>query len=181
MRIVLNLLGTCFLLLFTCPAALLPQAQSAPSFLLRMRYLKMNLPQNSLRCILVSPDGRFRVEQTEDMPASSTQVFEDSLPQESLDSLRTILNSDDLKNLQGATLPPPISEGGIVWTFIPRGESVQELIFADVKGSPRGPERRIPAAMLPLLNWFQGAMKDIEHRKLKAVKHSKRTDCAVSQ
>src|SRR5262249_25798876 len=122
-------------LALSIPLALLGQQPQAP-FLVKMKYVKFDLPYSSSNsCLVVFTDGEFHLEQGSDWPASKPQIFEDSLTQESLNSLTNLLAAEELKSLPKTNQDVMIGQGEIVWGLIPRGEKIQRLVFGAFEGT----------------------------------------------
>ena len=89
------------LVLVTMPLKVPAQQPPEPSFVVKLGYTKIDLPQSAeTTCLAVFPDGRFHMEQTSEVPSSDPRVFEDLLPDESLKSLSAILGAQELKELK---------------------------------------------------------------------------------
>jgi hypothetical protein len=163
------------------PAALLGQAQLRTSFVVRLKYMKIDLPSSSsLTCLAVFPDGGFHMEKASDWPRSAPQVFEDSIPKESVDSLRAVLEVQGLKDLrQTKEDVGVISQGAVLWVLIPRGETFQLLSFASLENSGAQHGKALPAPLEPLVQWFLSTTKTIDRRKLRSLKSTTPTMCGL--
>jgi hypothetical protein len=176
--LVLRLSLLCLIATMSLP--LLVQGQVQPQFVVMVRYARIDVPRSaSDTCLVVFPDGRFHLEQDSEWPPpSKTQIFEDSLTKESLNSLTTLLVAEELKSLQTTNEEVKIEQGEMVSVFIPRGKAVQALAFAGFVGSATQPAKKLPAALEPLLNWFHTTVKGVKQQKLRALKGTKPTHCA---
>ena len=160
------------------PLPLLGQAQAQLPFVVKLKYARIDLPRStSDSCLVVFPDGRFHLEEGSDWPPSKAQIFEDSLTQESLNLLTTLLVAEELKTLQTTRDEVRIAQGEIVSVFIPRGEAFQRLVFVGLEGSATQPAKKLPTALEPLLNWFHTTIKGVKQQKLRALKGTKPTHC----
>jgi hypothetical protein len=168
-------------LITTVSAVLLSQPQSESPLVVKIKYVKIDLPRSTTNtCLVVFADGKFHLEEGSDFPPSKPQVFEDSLTQDSLNSLTTILAANDLKSLQTVSSEEQkIAQGEIVWVHIPRGETLQKLIFAGLEASATQRARKLPAALEPLLNWFHATVKGAKQQKLRPLRNAKPTHCGL--
>jgi len=168
-----------FLVVITMPLAVSAQGPPDSSFVVRLQYMKDDLPNSSTStCLTIFPDGRFHMGQLSEFPRSGPRVFEDSLPVESLKSLSTILEAQGLKDQRTVALGPvTIAHGEIVWALIPRGEATQRLLFAALWASAGQSPKPFPASLDPLVQWVQETMKAINQRKLRPLKNPQSADC----
>jgi hypothetical protein len=171
--------GLAMLFVVTMPFAASAQELPESSFLVKVKYTKVDLPRStSSTCLAVFPDGRFHMEQLSEWPSSGPRIFEESLPDESLKSLSRTLETQELKELRtvesGAI---KIAQGGIVWAVIPRGETTQKLIFTAVEASGGQPPKPFPASLVPLVQWVQATTKALNQQKMKPLKNSKSVNC----
>ena len=164
------------------PALVLGQAQPRSLFVVKLRYDKIDLPRSiSGTCLAVFPDGRFHMEQVSEWPDSKRQVFEDSLPHESLNSLTALLEAAELKNLRIANDDMKVAQGEMVWVVIPRGETFQHLSFVGLVGTGAQHAKSLPESLRPLLQWFQATTTAVRQRKLRPLKDAKPTSCWLFQ
>ena len=169
---------TSLVMAMAIPVALLGQAQPEPSFVVRLRYMKIDLPRSSsTTCLAVFPNGRLHMEKSSEWPSSNPQVFEDSLPDESFKSLTGLLETKELKELRTTKGQASISQGEVVWAIIPRGETSQNLSFVAMEGSGGQPAKPLPESLGPLIQWFQETSKELSQRKLRPLKDTKSVDC----
>ena len=99
---------------------LLGQTQPQPPFVVKLRYVKIDLPRSSSdSCLVVFSDGRFHLEQASDYPPSKAEIFEDSVTKDSLESLRTLLMAEELKSLETPREGGKIAQGEVVWSSYP--------------------------------------------------------------
>jgi hypothetical protein len=94
----------CFILIvfLAISFTLLAQAPSESRFLVRLKYIKSDLPLSaSTTCIAVFPDSRFHLEQRSGWTGSKPQIYEDSVPDNDLKSLLTIIADPELRDLKG--------------------------------------------------------------------------------
>jgi hypothetical protein len=169
-------------LMTAIPLAFLGQAQPQSPFVVKLKYVKVDVPSSSSdTCLVVFPDGRFHLEQGSVWPVSKPRVFEDSLTHDSLNSLTTLLVAEELKSLQTTREQVAIAHGETVWALIPRGEALQMLIFTGVEGSGMQHAKKLPTALEPLLNWFHTTIKGVKQQKLRALKGAKPTSCGFGR
>lgn len=170
-----------FALLFVVTMPLAVSAQELPesSFVVKVKYTKVDLPRSSSStCLAVFPDGRFHMEQLSEWPSSGPRVFEESLSDESLKSLSTILETEELKELRTVeTGPVKIAQGAIVWAAIPRGEITQKLIFSAIEASGGHPPKPFPASLGPFVQWVQATTKALTQRNMRPLKNAKPVNC----
>ena len=142
------------LFLFAVPLAALPQSVPKPSFVVKLKYIKVDLPrQSSSTCVVVLEDGRFHMEQIWEWPYSAPRITEGSLPSASVEALSKILEEQDLKNLKNARATGEIAQGGMVWAVIPREQATQRLAYFFVEASGGHVPKPLPA---PCFRWFSG-------------------------
>jgi hypothetical protein len=127
-------------------------------------------------CILVMPDGHYRLEksfQGNQGGGTDERVYLDSLPDASLKQLQAIL--DDSKFQQIRTEKP---KGGIVQDMdtlmvtVPREHNLQSMAF--LNAAERKPYEK---SLKPFQNW----MKDVQKRKGPAAKNEKGDNCSAPQ
>ena len=119
-----------FLLAMAIPVALLGQAQPKSRFVVWLKSTKVDLPRTtSTTCLTVFPDGRFHMERGSERPYSKLQIFEDSLPVESLKTLSALLETQDLKDLRSTKKDVEIAQGEIVWAVVPQRRCISEVEF----------------------------------------------------
>lgn len=136
--------ATCFILIvfLAISFTLFAQTPSESRFLVRLKYIKSDLPLSaSTTCIAVFPDGRFHLEQLSGWTDSKPQIYEDSVPDNDLKSLLTIIADPELRDLQGMDTGSVVfrqsEHGEVVWALISRGETTQKLLFNSQTGSPK--------------------------------------------
>lgn len=168
--------------LLTIPLTVSPQAPHESSFVVKLKYMKVNLPSSSSRtCLTVYPDGGFHLEQVSDWPKSRPQIFEDSLPNESLTALNTILEAQGLKELKmpgaGGGNGVAIARGELITVIIPRGKTIQKIAFnAGQDPEDRRPPKQFPSSLTPLVQWVQATTHIVEKQRLQPLK-GKPVDC----
>ena len=170
----------CFILIvfLAMPFTLLAQTPSESQFLVRLKYIKSDLPTSvSTTCIAVFPDGRFHLEQRSDLPESKPQVYEDSLADNDLKSLRTIIDDPELKDLKGIDTNNVIvrqrEHGEVVWARISRGENTQSLLFNSQTGSSEQSSKALPTPLSALVGWSDATAKTLNRRKIHPLKNAK--------
>ena len=159
---------------------LLACAQSSPSFLVKLRMMKADLPRSdSTTCLAVFPGGKFHLEEDSYVQHyAKPYVFEDSLPLDSLSTLSALLEADDLKELQMTDQKfGAFAQGEVVWALIPRGNTSQRLIYVGIEGSGTQHPKPLPPPLRPLVSWFETTVKDIDHRKLQPLRKAKGSNC----
>jgi hypothetical protein len=167
-----------------------PSKRNEPSsFLVQLAYLKTEVPSSrSSTCIAVFLDGHFHLEKSWRLTitvGSGSEMFEGTLPDDSLRSLTTILAMDDFKKLKVNELPPeapPIpfetySETEIIKAVIPRQDGLQNLSLVGFGFLPEQHLRPLPAAVNPLIKWIRATTKQVERQKGSMVKSGKPVDC----
>ncbi len=131
-------------------------------------------------CLVVFRDGRFQMGQNIIAPTAGIPKFvEDSLPDESLNTLHTILEAQELKDLGTVhTAPVGIRQGESIFAHIYRSQTEQTIQYAAVQ-APAGPGPKVfPTPLLPLVQWIQATSKAINQRKLSPIKNIKSSgDC----
>jgi hypothetical protein len=150
-----------------------------PSFVLKLKDTKLDLPNsNSSTCLAVFPDGRFHMEQTSELPSSEHRIFEDSIPDDSLRSLSTILETRELKDLRTVkTGPVEFAQGEVVWAVMPRQGTTQKLLFVSLDGAAGQPSKPFPASLEPLVQWVHVTIRALNQRKLHPVKKANPVRC----
>ncbi|HUA14909.1 MAG TPA: hypothetical protein VMG31_06405 [Verrucomicrobiae bacterium] len=123
-------------------------------------------------CVLVYPDGRYRMERTfqsVDGSNPDTKVYVDTLPDADLKALQAVLDDSQLQEIR--TAPP---RGGIVKDMdtltisIPREHTMQNIAF--VNAVDRKPYEK---ALKP----FQNSLKNLEKRKVPVAKAEQSNNC----
>jgi hypothetical protein len=123
-------------------------------------------------CMLVFPDGKYRLEksfQSSNGTGTDMHVYLDQLPDASLKQLQAALDDPEFK---GIHTPEP--HGGIVQDLdqlgvtIPREQAVQNIAFETA--NERKPYEK---GLKPLLNW----MKDVQKRKVQIAKDARSDNC----
>jgi hypothetical protein len=155
------------------------QGQPEPSFVVKIKYMKVDLPtSNASTCLAVFPDGRFRMEQISQWPVADPRIFEDSLPDEGFKSLSTILDAKDLKELKPIAPSSFImSQGEMVQVIISRPDATQALSAIALDGSGKQVFKPLPEPLRPLVEWLQATTKSVNKRKLKPLKNAKLVNC----
>jgi hypothetical protein len=160
------------------PLLLLPQDLPEPSFVLKIAYTTVDLPRSvSTTCLAVFPDGRFHMEHLSEWPGDRPRIFEDSLPNESLKSLSTILEAQELKQLRAVESQEISGQGDMVWGVISRGDTTQKLGASAWDASAGRPRKPFPAPLTPLLQWVETTTKVLDRNKLPPLKKSKPVNC----
>jgi len=165
--------------------SLFAQAPSESEFLLRMKHLKSDFSlRTSTTCIAVFPDGRFHLEQRGDWPESKSEVYEGSLPESELQSLRTIIDDPELEDLKGIESGKYVlrqgEQGEFVWVLISRGETTQRLLFNSQTGTAERSSKALPKPMRKLVGWNDGMVKTLNSRKMHPLKNVKPVMCWLS-
>jgi len=160
----------------------LAQAPSGSQFVLRLKYMKSDLPVRvSTTCIAVFPDGRFHLEQREDWPGSKPQIYEDSLSDSDFKSLRAIIDDPGLRDLTGIDTGEVAfrqgERGEIVWALITRGENIQKLLFNSQTGTPGQHSKMLPKPLSALVEWSDATAKTLDSRKVHSLKNAKPVMC----
>lgn len=173
-----------FLIAKLLAVPLLAQGPSQSQFLVRLKYLKSDLPTRvSTTCIAVFPNGQFHLEQREDWPQSKPQIYEDFLPESDLQSLLTIIDDPELKNLRGIeTGELVVRQGGeVVWALISRGDTTQKLLFHSQTGRPERSSKALPEPMAKLVSWSDATAKALNSRKVRPLKNAKPVMCWLAK
>jgi len=171
--------------LLTVSLGVSAQSPTESQFLLRLKYVKSDLPTRmSTTCIAVYPSGRFHLEQRGDWPQSSAQVYEDSLPEGDLQSLRTIIDDPELKDLNGIESGVVTfrqgEHGEVVWALISRGEATQKVLFYSQTGTPERSSKALPKPVARLVSWSAATTKALNTRKVRPLKNVKPVMCWLS-
>ena len=176
--------AVCFTLIafLAMSLTLLAQTPSESQFLVRLKYIKSDLPLSvSTTCIAVFPDGRFHLEQRSDWPESKPQIYEDSLPDNDLKSLLTIIDDPELRDLKGIDKDSVVvrqrEHGEVVWALISRGETTQKLLFNSQTGSPERSSKELPKPLGVLVGWSDATAKTLNRRKVRPLKNAKPVMC----
>ena len=161
---------------------LFAQTPSESRFLVRLKYIKSDLPLSaSTTCIAVFPDGRFHLEQLSGWTDSKPQIYEDSVPDNDLKSLLTIIADPELRDLQGMDTGSVVfrqsEHGEVVWALISRGETTQKLLFNSQTGSPKQSSKALPRPLVDLVGWSDATAKTINRRKIHPLKNAKPVMC----
>jgi hypothetical protein len=170
------------LFLLALPTTSLSQSPADTQFLLRLKYIKSDLPLSvSTTCIAVYADGRFHLEQAADWHASKTKVYEDSLSGDDLNSLRAIVDDPQLKQLSGIdTSKVAFSQnehGEVVWAVIPRGDTTQRVIFNSQTGTATQHSKELPKSLNALIGWSDSVSKLLQKRKVHALSNGTPVNC----
>ncbi len=176
--------ATCFILIvfLAISFTLFAQTPSESRFLVRLKYIKSDLPLSaSTTCIAVFPDGRFHLEQLSGWTDSKPQIYEDSVPDNDLKSLLTIIADPELRDLQGIDAGSVVfrqsEHGEVVWALISRGETTQKLLFNSQTGSPKQSSKALPRPLGDLVGWSDATAKTINRRKIHPLKNAKPVMC----
>ncbi len=176
--------ATCFILIvfLAISFTLFAQTPSESRFLVRLKYIKSDLPLSaSTTCIAVFPDGRFHLEQLSGWTDSKPQIYEDSVPDNDLKSLLTIIADPELRDLQGMDTGSVVfrqsEHGEVVWALISRGETTQKLLFNSQTGSPKQSSKALPRPLVDLVGWSDATAKTINRRKIHPLKNAKPVMC----
>ncbi len=176
--------ATCFILIvfLAISFTLFAQTPSESRFLVRLKYIKSDLPLSaSTTCIAVFPDGRFHLEQLSGWTDSKPQIYEDSVPDNDLKSLLTIIADPELRDLQGMDTGSVVfrqsEHGEVVWALISRGETTQKLLFNSQTGSPKQSSKALPRPLGDLVGWSDATAKTINRRKIHPLKNAKPVMC----
>jgi hypothetical protein len=132
-----------------------------PDYLVRMIHVASHVSNGvtgEKSCLIVSPDGRFRMESSDPIYGSNTKpkVYSSSLTPEALQALQALLESNQLKELQTpeAPTPAPSRDLDMFVAEIARGDHVQEVSgFKDDRHS------KTDASVQNLENWMIGIGK----------------------
>ena len=111
--------------------------------------------------------------------ASICRVFEDSLPKETVASLRAILEAQALKELKGdqRSAFAAATKGAALFAVIPRAQTTQGFSFVELEGNVGVPSIRFPESLRPLIQWIESTTEMIHRRKLHPVKGAKPENC----
>jgi hypothetical protein len=176
--------ATCFILIafWATSFTLLAQTPSESQFLVRLKYMKSDLPlSSSTTCLAVFPDGRFHLEQRSDWPESKPQIYEGTVPDNDLKSLLTIIADPGLRDLKevgtGTGVFKQREHGEIVWALISRGETTQKLLFNSRTGSLEHSSKALPKPLGDLVEWSDAMTKTLNHRKIRPLKNAKPVMC----
>ncbi len=188
-----------FLLLavLCCTLSSAPQETNFGPFLVRIAEAGSDLSSKGITstdCILVLPDGHFHLERrTQRLPETkaTTQVFESSLAAVQLQSLRSIIDSQTIKDLPTyaqPTFPMTVTWFGILDVKIARQSEIQRVGYFTWLGGTRDtspnvmPEeikntwRTSAAALQPLVEWFHS----IKNSKLEPLPEAEINFCLAA-
>jgi|SRR5581483_1120945 len=168
--------------IFLAMSSALAQAPAKADFLVRLKWVKSDLPTSVLTtCIAVFSDGRFHLEKRSDWPQSKTQVYEDSLADNDIKSLRTIIDDPQLKDLSGIDTGGIVvrerEHGELVWALISRGDTTQKLLFNSQTGTPERRSLALPKPLNALVGWGDATAKDLNQRKVRPLKNARPAMC----
>ena len=160
-----------FIVLFAVFA--LPQTIVQRTFLLRAETTTAD-PYSGLShvCVLVYPDGKYRLEKSAQSlgdRAPEVRVYLDQLPDASLKQMQAALDDPAFQDIE-----TPERHGGIIQDMdilsvtVPRVNALQNLSFETA--SQRKPYEK---TLKPLINW----MKDVEKRKVPVAKGEPSDNC----
>ena len=174
----------CFILIVLSAISFtsLAQTPSESRFLVRLKYIKSDLPLSaSTTCIAVFPDGRFHLKQRSGWTESKPQIYEDTVPDNDLKSLLTIIADPELRDLQGIDAGSVVfrqsEHGEVVWALISRGETTQKLLFNSQTGSSKQSSKALPRPLGDLVGWSDATAKTINRRKIHPLKNAKPVMC----
>jgi len=174
----------CFILIvfLAISFTLLAQAPSESRFLVRLKYIKSDLPLSaSSTCIAVFPDSRFHLEQRSGWTGSKPQIYEDSVPDNDLKSLLTIIADPELRDLKGVDTGRVVfrqgEHGEVVWALISRGETTQKLLFNSQTGSLEQSSKALPQPLGDLVGWSDAIAKTLNRRKIRPLKNARPVMC----
>lgn len=127
-------------------------------------------------CVLVYPDGRYRMEKSYDMITGTdprkTKVYLGTLPDSDLRDLESVLNDEKFEQIK--TARRQLDYSGTVNALlvaVPREHSVQVLMFKNsLERKPFDKD----------LKAFSNALENIVKRKVAVAKMEKGNDCRVS-
>ena len=163
-----------YMLAITAKAALSQSPPTPPSFLVKIKYFKVDLPATaSTTCVVVLPDRRTFVEQSSSIPPhSQPRVYETSISNEEMQSLSTILDAPDLRSSRIMDKrSAEIAHGEALVVIIPRQDGIQGLTAFSPK--PPGPDGRpLPPTILPIREWFIHFVTDLNDQKVAPLKDS---------
>lgn len=165
-------------LIFLTAGIALPQATIVErSFLIRADTTTVDQYSGMTQtCILVFPDGKYRLERTFSSNAGGApevRVYLDQLPDASLKQLQATLDDGAFQEIN-----TPASRGGIIQDMdmisasIPRDHQIQSFTFPNADS-----RRQYEKTLKPLFSW----MKDVEKRKVQVAKTEKPTNCSPPQ
>jgi hypothetical protein len=127
-------------------------------------------------CVLVNPDGKYRLEksfQSNSSGTTVTHVYLDQLPEASLKQLETMLDDSDFQGINAPEL-----HGGIVQDLdqlavaVPREHAIQSMRFDNA--TERRPYEK---SLKSLLDWI----KDVQKRKTPVAKDENSNNCEAPQ
>lgn len=145
--------------------------------LVRLEYGKHEFPDRaSSTCLTVFRDGRFQMGEIWIWPRSGTpRFFEDSLADESLKALQSILEAPALTELRRIEVPVgvQIRRGETLSVTIPRGDARQDLVFVAVELPAGSIPKSLPESVRPLVQWLEETKKNVSQRKLQSLTNAK--------
>ncbi|MBZ5693828.1 MAG: hypothetical protein LAN36_00555 [Acidobacteriia bacterium] len=161
------------ILVLLATAIALPQTLVQRTFLVRAETTTID-PYSGMThiCVLVYPDGKYRLErssQTEAGRSAEVLVYLDQLPDASLKQLDSVLDDPAFGNIH---TPEPhggmIQDLDVLMLSVPRVNAIQNLSFETA--AQRKPFEK---ALKPFINW----MKDVEKRKVRVAKGESSDNC----
>jgi|GEM_PF-6144564 len=128
-------------------------------------------------CVLVYPDGRYRMEKSYDMISGmdprKTKVYLGTLPDSELRDLESVLNDEKFEQIKAARRQLDFrGTVNALLVTVPRGHSVQVLMFNN--SFERKPFDKD-------LKAFSNALENIVKRKVAVAKTEKGNDCGALQ
>jgi hypothetical protein len=127
-------------------------------------------------CVLVYPDGKYRLERSAQMNQSSpadNKVYTDTLPADNLKQLQSIVDDPKFAAIKtGEPAGGSVQDLDAVAVSVPREHGLQNMSF--MTANDRKPYKK---DLEPFMNW----MKDVEKRKVPQAKEEKSNNCAAPQ
>jgi hypothetical protein len=161
------------LLIYTALGAL--AAEEPPNFpgvVIKVRYFQVYNFKIQQSCLTIFPDNHYRLVRVKSTFTSDpeTHTFAGILSQASSDDITNILQSEEFKKLQNATLLGPTTAGDVIsWQiYVSRPERNQVLIFQSEGTSIHSPPKSFVA-------WFNTLQK----QKITEVKPTQEDKCTL--
>jgi hypothetical protein len=130
------------------------------------------------RCIFRWP---IYLEQRSLLPEAKPQVFEDSLSDNDLKSLLTIIGDPDMRELSGidksSTVIGSRERREVVLALITRGETNQTLICNSQSGSPEHHSKALPKPLGALVGWSDTTAKTPQSPQVRPLTNTKPVSC----
>ena len=163
---------TLFLLILSS-GLVLPQVIVERSFVIRAGTTTVD-PYSGMTnvCILVFPDGKYRLErsfQPNSGGSPDVRVYLDQLPDASMKQLQATLDDPAFQEISAESRGGIVQNMDILEATVPREHRVQNFTFPNADS-----RRQFEKTLKPFVNW----LKDVQKRKVPVAKSEKPDNCA---